>query len=135
MAFIPVKYSDGQYTHLPAAASTAFIKGNAIVDNGSGYITNSAGTETRIRYVCAETVTTSSATGELVKVISTKNVLFEADTDANPAQTDVGTLADLATVSTINPDASTNDCFFVESIKGPVTDNKVLGYFTEGETA
>ena len=65
-------------------------------------------------------------------MIRTDGVQFEADCDATPAQTDVGTLADLATNSTINPDASSNDLFYIESISSTVSPGKVLGHFVEG---
>ena len=133
MAFTPLQYDDGQLIKVATAASVAVSKGNALVDNGSGYLTNAASsTAVDVPFVAMETVTTGAAAGDLVLCIRTRGVIFEADTDANPAQTDVGTFVDLATVSTVNPDASSNDLFYIEAIVGALADRKVRGYFTEG---
>jgi hypothetical protein len=133
MAFRPINYEEGKVVHVPAATSTTVVKGDCLIDNGSGLLTvASSGTAVDINYVAAESVVTTS-NGQLVACIPTRGVRFEADCDAAPAQTDVGTLADLASVSTINPDASSNDLFFIEKIdltKGAVgTSTVVTGFF------
>lgn len=133
MVFFPKLYDAGRITQIATAASVTVTKGNAMVDNGSGYLTNAASsTAVDVHFVAAETVTTGSAAGDLVEVIRTWGTIFDADTDANPAQTDVGTEADLATVSTIDPDASTNDLFYIESIVGALADRLVRGFFLAG---
>ena len=133
MAFTPINYDSGKLIQLPTAASITFAKGNAVVDNGSGYITNAASsTAVDVYYVAAEDLTSGASVGDMLTCYVTEGIRFVADTDANPAQTDVGTYADLATVSTVNPDASTNDLFYIESIKGAVADKKVIGYFVHG---
>jgi hypothetical protein len=114
------------------ATGVTVTKGDAMVDNGSGYLTNAASsTAVDVPYVAMETVVTT-ADGQLVEMCRTKGVIFEADTDNAPAQTDVGTRCDLATVSTVNPDAASNNLFYIESIKGATTDKKVIGWFVEG---
>lgn len=133
MSFRPLKFDSGRIARLPAANSVAFVKGMAVEDNGSGFLRLAVSTTERVRYVVMETVTTT-AEGQLIDVLDVQGVLFDADTDAAPAQTDVGTLADLATNATINPDASTEDAFFIESIIDTAT-LRVRGYFVTGETA
>ncbi len=133
MAFRPLNYEEGKVVLMPAATSQTIVKGDALVDNGSGLLgTASSSTAVDINYVAAETVSTT-ANGQIVKVIPTRGIRFEVDCDAAPAQTDVGTLCDLATAGTVNPDASSNDLFFVESIdltRGAVgTSTVVTGYF------
>ena len=137
MAFIPVNYEEGKVELLPFAASVTTTKGGPVVDNGSGFLTNAASsTAVDIHYVAAEVKTTGASTGDLVKVWATRGVRFLADCDAAPAQTDVGTFADLASATTLNPDASTNDLFYIESIDlsgGAVgTTTRVFGHFNEG---
>jgi len=127
MPFRPIRYDSGRVTRLPAANSVAFLKGAAVEDNGSGLLRLATNASTEVRYICLETVTTT-VSGQLIDVLETQGVLFDADTDAVPAQTDVGTLADLATNSTINPDASANDVFYIESIIDTAT-TRVKGYF------
>lgn len=132
MSFRPIKYDAGRITRLPVATSVTFAKGMALQDNGSGFLELATSSSTRIRYVAMEALV-STANGQLLDVLDVQGVLFDADTDAAPAQTDVGTLADLATNATINPDASTNDAFFIESIIDTST-SRVKGYFVTGET-
>lgn len=136
MAFRPINYEDGKVELVAAATSTTIAKGDALVDNGSGLLTTAANsTAVDIEYVAAASVVTTS-NGQLIPVIPTKGVRFNADCDAAPAQTDVGTVCDLASVSTLNPDASTNDLFYIEAIDltgGAVgTTTRVIGHFVEG---
>lgn len=132
--FKPIRFDSGRLVRMACANSQAIVKGAALVDNGSGYLAlAAAATATDIKYVAWEDVTTT-ADGQMVlcyRVVG--GVQIEADTDANPAQTDVGTVCDLVDGAlTVNPDASTNDLFYIESIKGPVGDKKVIGYFVDG---
>ncbi len=130
--FNPIRFDSGKLEKVGVATSVAVVKGAAMADNGSGYLDlATSGTAVDIEYVAMETVTTT-ANGQLVLMIRTDGVQFEADCDATPAQTDVGTLADLATNATINPDASSNDLFYIESISSTVSPGKVLGHFVEG---
>ncbi len=131
--FTPIRYDSGKLVKVACANSTTIAKGDAMVDNGSGLLTTaSAGGNVDIRYVAMETVTTTSS-GQLVLMCETGGVQFEADTDAAVAATDVGTEADLAAAGQVDPDASTDDVFYIESIVGAAgTATKVLGYFTRG---
>ena len=130
--FTPIRYDSGKLEKVGVATGVAVVKGAAMVDNGSGYLTlATSATAVDIKFVAMETVTTT-ADGQLVLMCRTDGVQFEADCDATPAQTDVGTVADLATNGSINPDASTNDLFYIESISSTVSPGKVLGHFVEG---
>lgn len=133
MSFKPVNFEEGRVVLIPVATGVAVVKGGAMADNGSGLLDlATSSTAIDIAFIAAETVTTTS-NGQLVKMYPTRGVRFLADCDAAPAQTDVGTLADLASGTTINPDASSNDLFFIESIDlsgGAVgTTTRVFGYF------
>lgn len=130
--FIPIRYDSGKLQRVGVATGVAVVKGAAMVDNGSGYLTlASAGGNADIRFVAMETVTTT-ADGQLVLMVRTEGTQFIADTDANPAQTDVGTEADLASASTIDPDASVDDVFYIEAIYGAASNRQVIGTFTLG---
>lgn len=133
MAFKPLKYEEGKLVSIPAANSQTIVKGDALADNGSGLLAvATSATAVDVHYVAMQTVTTT-ATGQLVLCIETENVLFEADCDAAWSIVDRGTYADLATVSTVNPDASTNDLFYIlKGIGTAETDATVHGYFTRG---
>ncbi len=115
MAFRPLNHEEGQVVLLPTAASVTFVKGNALVDNGAGFITNATGGNgPQIEYVAAEALVSGAATGDLLRCIRVHPGLrFSADCDAAPAQTDVGTYCDLAAAGSLNPDASTDDLFYI----------------------
>lgn len=132
MAFLPLTGHEGKMCQVGAATGTTITKGDTLVDNGSGYVTTgSAGGNVDIRYIAAETVTTT-ADNQKVLAWRTDGVTFVADTDNAPAQTDVGTEADLAAAGQVDPDASTDDIFYIEKILGATTDKKVVGHFTRG---
>ena len=133
MALIPENYEGGKTVLVGVATGVTVNRGDMLVDNGSGYLTEaSAGGNVDIRYVAAETVTTT-ADGQLVLCWETEGVKFLADTDAVWSITDVGTECDIATAATLDPDASTDDVFYIESGVGTAeTDTQVRGYFTRG---
>jgi len=133
MAFRPLKYEEGKLVLMPTATTQTIVKGDCLVDNGSGYLAvATSATAVDIHYVAMQTVTTT-ANGQLVLCIETENVLFEADTDAAWSIVDQGAYADLASVSTVDPDASTNDLFYIlKGVGTAETDTKVLGFFTRG---
>jgi len=133
MAFRPLNYDEGKLVEMPCATTITIAKGNALVDNGSGYLTNAANTTAvDVHYVAMEGATTT-ANGDLVLCIETENVLFDDDCDAAWATANQGTYADLASVSTVNPDATTNDLFYIlKGVGTTAVDTTVLGYFTRG---
>lgn len=140
MAFIPVIEEKGRYRRLlcgNGGSSQAYVKGDALADNGSGILVPAtSSTATDVKYICMETKTIT-ATSEMTLCYKVdEGVLIRADVDAAAAQTDVHTYADLATAATVNPDASSNDLFYIEKIDtefGAVgTSTKILGYFTNG---
>lgn len=131
MAFIPQNHSRGKEVLLPMSDAETVVKGQVTVADSDGYYITGASSAEDIRYVALETVTTT-ADGQRVLHVETEGVRFLADTDANPALTDVGTACDLADKSTLNPDASTNAQFYIETVKLPLADKKVYGFFTRG---
>lgn len=133
MSFRPLNYSEGKLVAIPAADSQTIVKGDALADDSNGLLAPAtSATAVDIHYVAMQTVTTT-ASGQLVLCIETENVLFDADTDLVWSNVDVGTYADLASVSTINPDLSSNDLFYIlRGVGVAETDKTVLGYFTRG---
>lgn len=128
----PLRFDGGRLDRIGCATGQTIVKGDALVDNGNGYLVPAtSSTAVDIEYIAWETVTTT-ADGQLVQVYRVAGgVQILADTDNAPAQTDVHTLADLASVNTINPDASTNDLFYIEKIDGAVANKRVIGHFIE----
>ena len=130
MAFRPQEKDDGKIISVAAATTQTIVKGDLLADNGSGYLAvMSADAGTPPTHVAQETITTT-ANGDMVLCMRTMGVIFEADCEDAPAQTDVGTYCDLASKSTLDPDSSTDDLFYIESIVGTVgTSTKVIGWF------
>lgn len=133
MAFNPIQYDEGRTVELPFSTGETVVRGSAVVADTDGYyIMGASSTATDVYYIALDTVTTT-ADGQMVLCLRVHDkVIFEVDTDADPARTDVGTLVDLASASTVNPDASTNDLFYIEDVVLPLTDRKVRGFFVDG---
>ena len=129
MAFIPKRFDSGMLTSEPKIVNAAVVaKGDALVDDGNGLYQRAVSGTTVVKYVAMEARTGTSANENLL-CVRTKGVEFEADTDSNPSQTDVGTTADLTDHDTLNENASSNDVFFIARIKGVASDKKVRGFF------
>ena len=130
--FLPIQYDSGKLVKMKVAAAT-FNKGDAMVDDGNGHLTAAAAScAVDVHYVAMETKASAPTAGDFCLMIKTEGVDFTADTDAAPAQTDMLTYCDLATVATVDPNGSTYDIFFLESIVGATTDKKVRGRFATG---
>ncbi len=134
-----MNYDEGRLVGLPAAATITFTKGNTAIDNGSGFMTNgSSATAVDVLYICDQTITTGSATGELVRFYKVDpSVLINADCDGVVSTVDVGTSCDLAAAGSLNPDATTNAIFYIESAdtsnaQAVETTTRVNGFFLNG---
>ncbi len=136
MAFIPVNFEDGDRISLPMVAAT-YTKGQALSVTGGNYTTASGDQNGEVFAVCMEGIVIAS-NGDKANCVITRGVKFLADCEDAPAQTDVGTHCDLASATTLDPDSSTDDLFFIESIDtsfangglGAVgTSTRVYGYF------
>lgn len=138
MAFRVLNFEEGRIVHLAAAASITFVKGNAIADNAVGFITNASGGQGGdVHYIADEAKVTGASTGELVRCYKVgPSVRISADVDNAAAQANVGTVCDLAGAGSLNPNASDDDLFYIESIDlagGAVgTSTVVIGYFQNG---
>jgi len=133
MAFVPIDGDSGKYKEVAAADAITFVKGNAVVDDGNGLLTNaSAGGNVDIFWVVMESKLTT-ASGEKVLCVRTDGVTFLADCDAAWSQTDVLTQVDLASAATLNPDAVTDQLFYIERGVGIAgTGKQVIGHFVPG---
>lgn len=134
MAFLPINFEDGQLVALPMSnggSSASYTVGQALAITSGYYTAASAGQGTDVEAVCMEagTVTTD---GTLLKCISTRGVRFLADTDGTPTVAQQGTYADLASATTVDEDASSDDLFFIEKVVGPLANKKVQGFFQHG---
>lgn len=128
MAFTPINYDDGKLVDLPMTAAT-YTKGQALSCSSGYYVTASAGQNGEVFAVCMEGIVIGT-TGLTARCIITRGVKFIADCDAAAAQTDVGTICDLATATTLNPDANTDNLFYIEALEGKTAvTTKVRGYF------
>lgn len=127
MAFTPIAYDSGKVAIVQLSSGEVVAKGDCLIDAGNGYYQRAGSSTNLVRYVALEGKTSIGSTE--INVVHTLGVLFIADTNADPARTDVGTTADLTDYDTLNQSSSTSDVFFIEAIEGAVTDRKVRGYF------
>lgn len=131
MACRPINYDEGKTIFVPATNTTTFTKGGMCIYTSGLLDVAVAGGGVPIRAVVAKTVTTTSS-GQLVEVWPTEGVLYECDCDAVWSTVDQGTLCDIASVSTLDPDASADDIFFiVKGIGVAETGTVVQGYFSQ----
>ena len=139
MAFRPVNREEGKIIDLPAyngGSSATYTKGDAVVFSSGLIAAATSSTATDVMAIVEETKTVT-VDGTLVRChLVDPSTLIEADCDAVWSTVDVGTFADLATVSTVNPDASTHDIFkIVKGVGVAETGTKVLGFFSRDVTA
>lgn len=134
MAFRPLNYDEGKVL-LRRAGAITIAKGDALVITSGLLALASSSTATDVMFIGAKAVTATS--GDYVEVWPAEpDILYEADTDDVVSTVDIGTFCDLATVSTLNPDATSNDIFKIEDLIGVAeTSKKVVGRFTREVTA
>ncbi len=127
--FKPLQYDSGKLISLPLAISQTVVKGDALVW-ASGYLAVAASTTEDVAYIAMEDVTTDGSSHTECLVLPVAGVRFEADTDDVVSIADRGAYADLASKSTVNPDATTEKVFVIDEIVGTAEVSKVVrGYF------
>ena len=127
--FNPLQYDDGKLVSIPLAVSQTISKGDALVWAG-GYLAAAGATSEDVRYVAMEAVTTDGSSHTECLVIPVMGIRFEADCDGVVSIVDRGTYCDLATVATLNPDATVEKVFMIEEIAGTEeVATKARGYF------
>lgn len=134
MAFLPINFEDGQLIKLPMSdgGSTAnYTVGQALKVTSGLYITATAGQGTDVEAICMEAGTISND-GELLSCISTRGVRFIADGDADPIASEAGTYVDLASATELDTSASSDDLFYLEKVRYPLSARKVEGFFQHG---
>lgn len=130
MAFRPLNYEDGK-TMLLACTNTAFVKGDAIKTTSGVGTPAASGDNTDVWFVAAETKTIA-ASGDPLLVYSTSDVRFEVDCSNTPTQAQAMLAVDLSAAGTIDSSAVTDQVFFVERFKLPLSSKVGIGYFTRG---
>lgn len=123
------QYDSGRTVELKIAASTTIAKGDCIIDDGNGLLVRATSSATEVNYVALEAKVSTTDTPFVLCLSTRGGIRFEADTNANPVQTDVFTKADLTDHDTLNESTSSSDVFFIEKIVGAAADKKVAGYF------
>lgn len=127
--FRPIRYEEGRMEKLPLAASQTVTKGDALQWNG-GYLEVATTSSADVRFVAMQDVTTVANQHTECLVLPVEGVEFEADCDGVVSIDDRGTYASLASKSTVNPDDSTTDSFYIKNYVGKeeIT-KKVVGHF------
>jgi hypothetical protein len=132
MAFKPLKYDNGMARMLKLAISQTILKGDGLIDNGSGYLEADAAGGEATEYVALEAVTTGAgATGEVLCVPALRSgIRFEVDCSADLAEAQKFLAYELKTVRTIDNETTASDNgFVIEEIVYPLTAKKCIGYW------
>ena len=128
--FKPLRYDSGKTIKMTTALNTTIAKGDAL-DFSSGYVQRATSESTNIELVALEDKVTGASTRLEILCVKTDGVEFEADTAGATSQALVGTFIDLTDHDTLNQAASSTNVFFVESVVGATSNNKVTGHFVE----
>jgi len=127
--FLPIAYDQGKARSIKLAISQTVVKGDALVWS-SGYLAVAGATDTDVRFVALQDVTTDGSSHTECLVVPVEGVRFEVATDDVVSIVDVGTYADLATKATIQQDATTYKVFWIDEIVGTVgVTKKIRGTF------
>jgi hypothetical protein len=114
--FKPLQYDSGKTMLAPVANAQTIAKGDALIWS-SGYIAVATSTTEDVFAIALEDSTTQT-TGTPILVLPVVGIRFEADCDAVASIADIGTRCDLATVATLNPDATSEKVFLIDEIVG-----------------
>jgi len=126
--FTPQFYDSGKIMLCPVGSTQTIAKGDALIWS-SGLLVVATSTSLDI-FAVAMQDSASQAAGTLIQVLPVAGVRFEADTDDVVSTVDRGCYADLATLETVNPDATTYKVFLIDEIIGTVeVSKKVRGTF------
>lgn len=129
MAFLPKTGTEqDKFGRVKMAASTTIVAGQALAYT-SGYVRPATSSDTEVRYVAMDSLTSGSGSNPYIRVCRTEDVTFIADTANATAQTLCGTKIDLTDAVTLNDAATTNKVFFVEDLNGATTAKQVIGRF------
>ena len=130
--FNPVRYDSGRMTTKELGASQTVVKGDALKWTSGYLVVVTTGSYQDARYVALEDVTSGAGEHPEIQVVPTdEDIQFEADCNIAVSIVDRGTYADFASKSTLDPDASSYNDFYITDIVGVAeTATKVLGHFT-----
>lgn len=109
---------EGKVTQLPATASTAFTKHDAVKFT-SGYLVAAASGDNQVDFISLETKTSAAGNGtDQIKVYRVDpSVVVWATTSVTPVQaTHVGNRYDISAAGTIDLAATTDKIFLIERI-------------------
>jgi len=127
VGFRPINYDSGQVKSMLMNTSVTVTKGDALAFT-SGYVRRAINTDTKIKYVALEGKT-DDGTNEGLLCVRTDGVEFLATTDSTPAQSQVGSVADLVDHNTVDENAASTDYVFEITEVVDTTNNIIKGYF------
>ena len=126
--FKPIQYDSGRELLCPVGATQTIAKGDALIWS-SGLLVVAAATSLDV-FAIAMQDSASQASGTPILVLPVVGVRFEADTAGVVVAANRGCYADLATLATVNPDATTYKVFLIDEIVGTVgVTKKIRGTF------
>jgi len=103
------------------ATGITVTRGNALVDNGAGYLTNATADSSNDIIGVASITIVGDATLKVSYWPAYPDVWFKADCDGAPTRAQINTVVDLSDANTIDEDSTGNSPVFL--IKGILDEN------------
>jgi len=122
--FKPLQYDSGKTMLVPVGSTQTIAKGDALVWSSGLLVV--AGSTTEDVFAVSLQDAASLTSGTMILVLPVEGIRFEADCDAVVSTVDKGTRCDLATVATLNPDATTEQVFLIDELVGTEEVTKVV---------
>lgn len=131
MLYTPKTKDSGKTKELLVAFGASISKGDPLAFS-SGYVSTADENEaSAVRFVALEDVT-GTVTGETaVLALDVRGVEFQAQTQENTAQSQVGTVCGLNASGEVNNAFATGNIFCITELVGPAADKTVKGYFLD----
>jgi len=127
--FTPIQFESGKMMNVKLAVSQTIVKYEGL-EWASGYLQACTTASADVRFVAMEAVTTDGSSHTECLVLPVEGVRFECDCDDVASIADLGTYCQPATSTTLDPDDSTADCFYIDEIVGEEEVSKVVrGHF------
>jgi len=131
MLFTPLQKDSGKTKELFVTFGSTVTKGDPLAFS-SGYVALATNSEvTAVRFVALETDTGTVTGGTDVLSIDVRGVEFQATTQEETAQSQIGTVCDLNATGEVENEFATGNIFCITEIVGVAADKTVRGYFLD----
>ncbi len=131
MIYTPKTKDSGKTKELLVAFGAEISKGDPLAFS-AGYVSTADDSEvTAVRFVALEDVEGTVTGTTAVLALDVRGVEFQAETQEETAQAQVGTVCGLNATGEVNNEFSTGEIFCITELVGPAADKTVKGYFLD----